>query len=216
MFTGLIQCIGDVLTLTRTGQEARFVIRPRIALESPCVGESIAVNGACLTAESFSGGTFTAYASMETLTRSTLGSLSTGSQVNLEQALRLSTRLGGHLVSGHVDATATVASVTPAGDSVRYRLSFPSELAAQVIPKGSVTLDGVSLTVNACGNDFLEVNIIPETRSATTVRNWKAGTLVNMETDLIGKYVVRMLELRRNGTVSSSGLTMDFLREHGF
>ncbi len=216
MFTGLIQCMGDVLTRTLSGREARFVVRPRKPFVSPEKGESIAVNGVCLTAESFSGDAFTAYASGESLSRSTLESLAAGSAVNLERALCLSSRLGGHLVSGHVDAVATVTTVTPAGDSMRYRLGFPPALAAQVIPKGSVALDGISLTVNECGQDFLEVNIIPETRSATTIQGWKAGALVNMETDLIGKYVVRVLELRANQNAPSSGLTVDFLREHGF
>ena len=220
MFTGIIQCTGELASRTTSGGEARFTIRPRVPLVAPTKGESIAVNGVCLTAESFSGGAFTAYASAETLSRTTLGAFTPGLTVNLEQALRLDSRLGGHMVSGHVDCVARVASITPAGDSTRYRLAFPAALAHLVIEKGSVALDGISLTVNACGPDFLEVNVIPESWSATTVRLWKEGSQINMETDLVGKYIARMLELRGEGNASarpsSPGVTMDFLREHGF
>ncbi len=222
MFTGIIQCKGQLVSRKTRDGDARFVIRPERPLDSPQVGESIAVNGACLTAESFSQGAFTAYASAETLARTTLGGLSMGDAVNLERALTLADRLGGHLVSGHVDCTASVVSATPRGGSLVFRFAFPAEFAPQVIHKGSVALDGISLTVNACGDDFLEVNVIPETRRATTSGNWKPGRLVNMETDLIGKYVQRMLSFRQGSPAAdrdggrASGLTMDFLRERGF
>ena len=220
MFTGIIQCQGQFVSRKTQGDEARFVIRPQTPLSSPEVGESIAVNGACLTAESFSQGTFTAYASGETLKRTTLGSLSPGDTVNLEQALTLSSRLGGHMVSGHVDCTATVQAVHPKGSSFLFRLVFPAEFGSLVIPKGSVALDGISLTVNECGDDFLEVNIIPETQKSTTISQWKPGRLVNMETDLIGKYVQRMLGAWQGGasrnTPEQSRLSLDFLREQGF
>lgn len=220
MFTGIIQCQGQLVSRTVQGGEARFVIRPQAPLASPTVGESIAVNGACLTAESFVQGSFTVYASAETLAHTTLGALSPGDTVNLEQALTLSARLGGHMVSGHVDCTATVHSVRPAGSSLLFRLAFPAAFGHLVIPKGSVALDGISLTVNDCGNDFLEVNIIPETQKSTTIKEWKPGRLVNMETDLIGKYVQRMLSAWQGGSdraaPEQSRLSMDFLREHGF
>lgn len=220
MFTGIIQCQGQLVSRKTQGDEARFVIRPQTPLPSPELGESIAVNGACLTAESFSQGTFTAYASGETLERTTLGSLGPGDTVNLEQALTLSSRLGGHMVSGHVDCTATVQAVHPKGSSFLFRLVFPAEFGSLVIPKGSVALDGISLTVNECGNDFLEVNIIPETQKSTTISQWKPGRIVNMETDLIGKYVQRMLSAWQGGASRNapeqSRLSLDFLREQGF
>lgn len=221
MFTGLIQCLGEVAS-RRVGQkEARFVIMPQQPLTDPEVGESIAVNGVCLTAERFEGGAFTAYASGETLSRSTLAKLLPGAPVNLERAVAVGARLGGHIVSGHVDCLATVASVEARGDSTVFRLDFPRSMGHLIVPKGSVALDGVSLTVNKCGLDYLTVNIIPETIDATILRHWRAGSVVNMETDVIGKYVARMFESGYAGNsakdrAESSGLTVDFLREHGF
>ncbi|SBV97924.1 Riboflavin synthase, alpha subunit [uncultured delta proteobacterium] len=221
MFTGIIQCLGDVVARKGSSRETRFTIMPRAPFPDPEIGESIAVNGTCLTAERFDGASFTAYASGETLSATTLTSLQPGGVVNLERAVSLSTRLGGHLVSGHVDCVATVAAIEKRGDSTVFRLAFPRAMGHLVVPKGSVTLDGVSLTINECGPDFFTVNIIPETITATMLHSWKAGTLVNMETDLIGKYVARMVAtgyVNNAGTSleESSGLTMDFLRKHGF
>jgi riboflavin synthase len=159
-------------------------------------GESIAINGACLTLETFNAGGFTAYASAETLARTNLGHLRQGDMVNLERALHVGDSLGGHLVSGHVDALAEVAHISASGSSLVLRLSFPSEFSRQIVAKGSVAVDGVSLTVNACGNDFFEVNVIPATQSGTTIAAWRAGRKINLETDLIGKYVERMLDAR--------------------
>lgn len=227
MFTGLVQCLGDVREKRDLGGEARFVIRPRVPFTDPAVGESISVNGACLTAESFKGGAFTAYASGETTAASTLGSLRPGTAVNLERALALGDRLGGHIVSGHVDCVAWVAEITKAASSTRFRVTFPSAFARQVVSKGSVSLDGVSLTVNRCGNDFLEVNIIPETIAATTIAGWKTGTALNMETDIIAKHIERLMLFRAKGASENeasegdapqpgAGVTLDFLRENGF
>ena len=221
MFTGIIQCLGDVVSRRGSAREARFSIIPRNAFPDPEIGESIAVNGTCLTAEQFNGAAFVAYASGETLSTTTLANLQPGSIVNLERAVSLSTRLGGHLVSGHVDCVATVKSIEKRGDSTVFRLDFPAAMGHLVVPKGSVALDGVSLTINECEKDFLTVNIIPETIGATTLHAWKIGSQVNMEADIIGKYVARMLATGYgpglgNAQPEPSGLTMDFLREHGF
>lgn len=212
MFTGIIQGQGRLAALRRSGRESVLEIRALFALEDIAVGESIAVNGACLTVESGRDGLFTAYASAETLDRTNLSLLRSDDLVNLERALAIGQRLGGHFVSGHVDCLATVQSVREAGRSLLIRLGFPAEYGELVIPKGSVALDGISLTVNSCGNDFLEVNVIPETRRATTVASWASGTRVNMEADMIGKYVLRMLAPRREG----GRVDENFLREHGF
>lgn len=193
MFTGIIQGQGEISSLRKTGAECRLAIRPLFILPDVIDGESIAVNGACLSVESHSRDAFTAYASAETLARTTLGALRNGDLVNLERALALGDRLGGHLVSGHVDCLATVRDVRPAGQSLRCRLEFPADFGPEVIAKGSVALDGISLTVNDCGPDFLEVNIIPDTQKRTTMRQWRPGARVNMETDLIGKYVRSLL-----------------------
>ena len=221
MFTGIIQCLGDVVSRTGTSREARFAIIPRSVFPNPEIGESIAVNGTCLTAERFDDATFIAYASQETLSTTTLATLQSGSVVNLEQAVSLGTRLGGHLVSGHVDCVATVKSVEKRGASTLFRLDFPATMGHLVVPKGSVALDGVSLTINECGTNFLTVNIIPETIRATTLHSWNTGSRVNMETDIIGKYVARMFATGYGPGAGSaqpepSGLTIDFLREHGF
>lgn len=221
MFTGIIQCLGEVISRTGTQKETRFAILPRIPFSDPEIGESIAVNGTCLTAERYDGATFTAYASGETLSATTLVALKPGAVVNLERAVSLSTRLGGHIVSGHVDCAATVKSIEKRGDSTVFRLDFPRSMGHLVVPKGSVALDGVSLTINECGLDHLSVNVIPETISTTILQNWKVGAAVNMETDILGKYVARMFETGYAGNAGNaapepSGLTMDFLREHGF
>jgi riboflavin synthase, alpha subunit len=228
MFTGIVYCLGDIAARSGSGRESRFTIVPRKPFTDTEVGESISVNGVCLTAEAFSGGAFTAYASEETLTASALASLKVKSVVNLERAVAVGTRLGGHIVSGHVDCVAKVASVAPRGGSTAFTIAFPAAMAHLVVPKGSVTLDGISLTVNECGTDFLTVNIIPETMRETIIHQWRAGTAVNMEADIIGKYVARMVETGfmpqgmtpRTGQNAEAGqnpgLTMDFLRENGF
>lgn len=221
MFTGLIQGLGEVLAVEPRGAETRLGIRPLFELRDVVIGESIAVNGACLTVETAgAGGGFTAYASAETMARTTLGGLRRGSRVNLERALAMGDRLGGHMVAGHVDCLARVESVSPAGESRQYRLGFPAEFGVYVVEKGSVALDGISLTINSCADTWLTVNVIPETQRQTTILHWAPGTAVNLETDVIGKYVARMLlaysAKAPAGTTASSGITEDFLKKHGF
>jgi len=218
MFTGLIQTTARVLSVDRLGQESRLRLGPRQPFKDLRNGESIAVNGVCLTVESFSADAFTAYASAETMSCSNLRLLRTQSRVNLERALALGDRLGGHLVSGHVDCLAAVAEVKPAGQSKIYRLHFPEEWSIYVVSKGSVALDGISLTVNSCGAGFLEVNIIPATQRETTMSGWAPGSEVNMELDMIAKYVRQMLTPFRQPDQEgkTGGLSVDFLREHGF
>ena len=204
MFTGIIQGQGEIVGLRRSGQECRMEVRPLFPLENIVDGESIAHNGACLSVERHSGSTFTVYASGESLSRTTLGDLRKGDLVNLERALALGDRLGGHLVSG---------------SSLRCTLAFPPAFAAEVIEKGSVTLDGISLTINACGKDFLTVNVIPDTQKRTTMLHWRPGSRVNMETDLIGKYVRRIMQCQADGPATpqkSSGINKEFLLQNGF
>jgi len=217
MFTGIIASVGTITELVRSGSQARLTITPKRDFTPYQLGESIAVNGVCLTVETAKGPAFVAYASAKTLEVTTLGLLSRGSLVNLERALALGDRLGGHLVSGHVDTVAQVTGITQAGESHVVRIAFDPAVAAEVVPKGSVALDGVSLTVNDCGADFLEVNVIPATWQETTIAHWRVGTKVNLETDLIGKYVARMLAPWRASTAPrASTITEDFLRQHGF
>lgn len=234
MFTGIINGRGLVVAAEKTRGEARLTIQARFDLPDLVIGESIAVNGTCLSVENGAAGRFTAYASGETLARTTLSALKHGSRVNLERALALGDRLGGHIVSGHVDCVATVEQISRAGESRRIRLAFPPAFGPEVIRKGSVALDGISLTVNDCGPNFLEVNVIPETWKETTIADWTPGTSVNLETDVLGKYVRHMLaphvEHLAGGTAAASstargstperprqhGLSLEFLRENGF
>ena len=215
MFTGLVLGMGEVVRIAFGRQESRFAFRPLFPAPPWVKGESIAVNGACLSVETFDQTSFTAYASQETLRLTNLGDLAVGGRVNLERALSLGDRLGGHMVSGHVDGLAELESMRDAGASRVLRVRFPEEFSAQVIPKGSVALDGISLTVNTCGPGFLEVNVIPETQGTTTVGSWVVGQKLNFETDMIAKYVERMLGAWR-APAPESRLTLDFLRENGF
>lgn len=220
MFTGIIQCEGEVLAVRRQGAERRFRIRPTEPFVGLTDGESIAVSGVCLSVEEHDRECFTAYASGETVARTTLGALPAGGCVNLERALALGERLGGHIVSGHVDCVAVVRKMEARGESRCFRLDFPAPFGREVISKGSVALDGISLTINACGEDFLEVNIIPDTGRRTTMRDWRPGSRVNMETDLVGKYVAHMLgpwqAARGPAPARGGGLSLATLREAGF
>lgn len=219
MFTGLVLGMGRIESADNMGGETRFGIRALFDLDNIVLGESIAVNGVCLTVETFGERWFTAYASAESMRVTTLGELKTGGTCNLERAMAVGDRLGGHIVSGHVDCVARVAEVKPAGESKIYRLTFPESQGRYVIKKGSVALDGISLTVNDCARDWLEVNIIPETQKATTISGWAPGRTVNMETDVIGKYVERMIAPwtgQETDDAKPSGVTMDFLTRHGF
>lgn len=223
MFTGIVQGLGEIVSRERAGAaanggDARFRVRVLCDMPALTKGESIALNGACLTVEEFGrdNSWYTCYASAETLRLTTLNGLKAGSRVNLERALALGDRLGGHLVSGHVDGLAEVRSVAMAGESRIVTFSSDPALGAAIIAKGSVALDGISLTVNECGADFFTVNVIPETWDNTTAHGWKTGVRVNLETDMIGKYVARFLSPWQGAPAPQSRLTEDFLREHGF
>lgn len=216
MFTGIVAGQGLVVSVERPGNERRFVIKPLFPTDVIMDGESIAINGACLSVETHTGNTFVVYASRETINRTNLGSLQVGNSVNLEWALKVGDRLGGHLVSGHVDCLAKVENIGRAGESLVLRLSFPAEYAGQVISKGSVALNGISLTVNECGKDFLEVNIIPDSQKRTNLSCWHRGSLINMETDMIGKYVQHLVNPWQPQKRKSGGIDAAFLVSNGF
>ncbi len=224
MFTGIILTQGTVRTVEKVGQARRVTFVAPMVFSNLTKGESIAVNGACLTVEKGAADAtstwFTAFVSAETLACTRLDTLVPGDKVNMERALALGDRLGGHLVSGHVDGLAVIEAITPSHSSHKVRLRIPEHLSAEVLPKGSITLDGVSLTINACGMDFVEVNIIPETWQVTTLSLWQTGTPVHLETDILGKYVRRNLMCAGHvpSEESSKPTKLDkaFLLEHGF
>ncbi len=204
MFTGLIEEIGRVGRVEKTGESARLTVEAPAMAPALEVGESVAVDGACLTVELVTGTGFVAFASQETLSRTTLGGVSAGRMVNLERALCLGDRLGGHLVAGHVDATGVLRGLESFEGGWVLRVEAPREILELSVPKGSITVDGISLTLVDLTEDSFTVSVIPETYRATTLRLKRVGDRVNLESDLMGKYVARCLgayglNLEKNG-----------------
>ncbi len=199
MFTGIITDIGTVRTIEKRG-DTRFVLGTAFDMDTVAIGASIACSGACLTVvekgRDGDGAWFAADASAETLSKTTLGGWTPGWRINLERALKVGDELGGHIVSGHVDGVGTVAATREEGDSVRWLFTVPDALKAFIAPKGSVAVDGVSLTVNEVENDSFGVNIIPHTAEHTTFGTLRVGDDVNLEVDPLARYVARLLEVR--------------------
>ncbi|MDP2013021.1 MAG: riboflavin synthase [Actinomycetota bacterium] len=197
MFTGIVEERGEVVSVLLQGDSARMVIRAGLALQDAKLGDSISVNGVCLTVAELDDDSFTADVMAETLTRTSLGAASIGSPVNLERAMPAHGRLGGHLVQGHVDATGQILSITPAEHWTVVRVSLPEQLARYVAEKGSITVDGVSLTVVNVDDESFTVSLIPTTLRETTLGERQVGEPVNLEIDVIAKYVERLLEARK-------------------
>lgn len=213
MFTGIIQSVGRLRARSARGVGQRLSIE--CAFDRYELGESIAVDGVCLTVVSFRADGFDADASAETLARSTLGARAVGQRVNLERALRVGDRLGGHIVAGHVDGVGHVRSITAVGEAQRWAFTAPAEVLRFVAEKGSITIDGVSLTVNAVQDDGFEVMLVPFTQQATTFADRASGSAVNLEADVLARYVARALASRTE-TAAPAGLTLDTLMKHGF
>lgn len=217
MFTGIIQAVGRVAALERTGADLRArLITGELPLSEVRLGDSIAVNGVCLTAVELPGDGFWADVSQETLSRTTLGGLRVGDAVNLEKALTPSTALGGHLVSGHVDGIGEVLERREEGRSVRFRIKAPGALARYIAEKGSICLDGISLTVNAVTGSTFDLNIVPHTLERTTLGAAQPGTRVNLEVDIIARYLERLLLGDAAAQPSGAGVTRELLARHGF
>ena len=216
MFTGLVQGVGRIVEKYPAGGGMVFCLEAGFELSDPVEGESIAVNGACLTARDIAGRRFLVDVSPESLSRTGLSGLEVGSRVNLERALRLSDRLGGHLVSGHVDALGRIEERRPAGDFTLFTFSLDPKLSRYVIEKGSITINGVSLTVNSCEGNRFSVSIIPHTLAVTTLGELKVGDRVNIEVDIIGKYVEKLLSEQSVASVQENRINPSFLAEHGF
>ena len=216
MFTGLIEKTG-ILTGREAGAKAgRLTVKPDTPWTDLEAGESIAVNGACLTFEKEAGGNLTFFVMKETLDRTNLGVIPVGARVNLERALSLGSRLGGHLVSGHVDAAVKVVSFGKIGDDYELRMEMPPDLRIFFVPKGSVCVNGVSLTLTDVNDESFAVRLIPTTRRETNLDSLKPGDLVNIETDLVGKYVCEQLRLMDGASRGGRKLSMDDLTEAGF
>ena len=211
MFTGIIEEIGTVRRIEHGAKGARLTIQAKTVLEDTRIGDSIATNGVCLTVVSMTGDSFSADVMAESLRRSSLGTLQGGSPVNLERAMAANGRFGGHIVSGHIDGTGTIASQKREDNAVWVKIKTPTPLLRYIVEKGSIAIDGVSLTVAAVTDTDFSVSIIPHTGAQTILLGKKPGEPVNLECDVIGKYVEKMLTPHK-----SSGITMDFLAQHGF
>ena len=217
MFTGIIQAIGEVAALEQHGGDVRLRIRTgKLALDDVAPGDSIAVNGVCLTAVELPGDGFVADVSRETLSLTSLGQLQTGSPVNLEKALTLETRLGGHLVSGHVDGLGKVLERHDDARSVRFTIEAPAELARYIAHKGSISVDGTSLTVNAVDGQRFELNIVPHTLQETIMGGYVAGRRVNLEVDLVARYLERLLLGDKAAESGAAGIDLAMLVRAGF
>jgi riboflavin synthase len=217
MFTGIIQATGEIRAIAPCGGDVRLTLTTgKLDMAGVGPGDSIAVNGVCLTAVVVDESSFGADVSRETLSLTTLGDLKAGSRVNLEKALTLATPLGGHLVSGHVDGVGAVLDRRDDGRSVRFRIEAPSELACYIAHKGSICVDGTSLTVNGVSGSIFDLNIVPHTLRETIMSEYVQGTRVNLEVDLLARYLERLVLGEKAAEPKAQGISAEFLAAHGF
>lgn len=217
MFTGLIEEIGILKGIRRSGNSCVLTVECSHVLEGSRIGDSIAVSGVCLTATSLGSTCFTADAMPETLDRSSLGRMNAGSHVNLERAMPADGRFGGHIVSGHIDGTGKVKSITNDGNAIWYQIEAAPKFLRYIVEKGSIAIDGISLTVARTDDETFSVSIIPHTQKETTLQYLREGDAVNLETDIVGKYIEKLMKPEQETDRGrTGGLTEDFLRENGF
>lgn len=214
MFTGIVEELGTVKQVVSGSAWGQIEIAGREVLEGTKLGDSIAVNGVCLTVTNLRSGSFTADVMAETMRRSNLGSLKKGDQVNLERAMAADGRFGGHMVSGHIDGTGVISQMKQEGNAVWVTVDTSEELMRLIVEKGSIAIDGISLTVAKEMPGAFQVSIIPHTGEETTLLKKKTGAVVNLENDMIGKYVEKLM--RKEPERGGSSLTLDFLKQHGF
>lgn len=217
MFTGIIEEIGTIKSINSNGISSQLCINANKILEDTKIGDSIAVNGVCLTVTSIKLNLFTADVMAETLRRSNLGSLIPQSKVNLERAMPANGRFGGHIVSGHIDGTGTIVETKPEGNAVWIKINCSDNLLKYIIHKGSITIDGISLTVAKVTDSDFSVSIIPHTAANTTLLQKKSGDVVNLENDVVGKYIEKLLSFQKiDEQKPQSKITEEFLRQNGF
>ncbi len=217
MFTGIIEAVGQIKSLQINADGARLVIDVgSLDMSDVKLGDSIATNGICLTAVAFDQHSYTADVSNETLKRTAFGNYQQGQAVNLEKAMLPTTRFGGHIVSGHVDAVTQVTAIKHNGNSIEYWLALPQEFARYISEKGSITVDGISLTVNAVNEDQFRLTIVPHTIEQTIIKHYQIGTKVNLEVDLIARYLERLLLKGGDKNSSAKGISEETLRKAGF
>ncbi len=217
MFTGIIQAVGHVAQIQPKGEDTRLYIQTgKLDLDDVQLGDSIAVNGVCLTVVELPGDGFWADVSKETLDKTGLVNYQSGQKVNLEKALTPTTRLGGHLVSGHVDGLGEVVLREPAGRSEHFQIKAPDELAHYIAQKGSICVDGISLTVNSVNGSVFDLNIVPHTLQETVMGDYRVGTQVNLEVDLIARYLERLLTGNSAKLADTGLISKEFLAENGF
>ena len=215
MFTGLIEEVGTIQNVRRGARSCVLTIGCKKVLEGSQIGDSIAVNGVCLTVTNMGGSYYTADVMAETMNRSSLRQLSTGASVNLERAMPANGRFGGHIVSGHIDGTGTVQSIEPDDNAIWYTIAAKPNLLRYIVEKGSITIDGISLTVAYVDEHCFKVSIIPHTQQVTALHDRGVGDIVNLECDIIGKYVEKLITPVKEQP-SKSNITRDFLSKYGF
>ena len=225
IFTGIVEETGKIESVANGNKSAIITIIADKVLKGTKIGDSIAVNGVCLTVTSISGNKFTADVMAETIRRSSLGTLKHGSKVNIERAMAADGRFGGHIVSGHIDGTGTICSLEREDNAVWVEIETPDKLLKYIVEKGSIAIDGISLTVASLTDDSFSVSVIPHTGEETTLLAKKPGDIVNLENDIVGKYVERLMNFNTSqkspfdnkaATSTKSNITMDFLTENGF
>lgn len=223
MFTGIVEEIGTVVSVTQGAKAAKLALRGNLIFEDMHIGDSIAVNGVCLTVTEKTSNTFIVDVMPETLRRSSLGKLSKGSKVNMERAMAANGRFGGHIVSGHIDGTGEIESFIREDNAVWVTVKASPKLLKYIIEKGSIAIDGISLTVAYVDDRCFKVSLIPHTASNTTLLAKKAGDIVNLENDIVGKYIDKLLHFEASGVEAdgagekaSGGISVDFLAENGF
>lgn len=216
MFTGIIEEMGTIAGIQRGAKSAVLTIQAKKVFEDIHIGDSIALNGVCLTVTSFSGDTYTADVMNETLKRSSLGSLAIGSPVNLERAMAANGRFGGHIVSGHIDGTGTIKKVEKDDNAIWYTIAAPESLMKYIVEKGSIAIDGISLTVAKRSDVDFAISMIPHTAKETVLSQKKPGDIVNLENDIVGKYIEQLMHYEDKKEEKSSKLTREFLLQAGF